>query len=116
MRNLSLSLLVGAMVLTACGTPASAQSSSTGSKTTIEDIGSDTIVNLALAWAEAYQKINPDVQISVSGGGSGTGIAALINQTTDIANASRKIKDEEIRCADERHRAMRSRSRVTRSA
>jgi len=48
-----------------------------------------------LAWAEAYQKINPDMRISVSGGGSGTGIAALINKTTDISNASRKIKDEE---------------------
>lgn len=94
MRNLGLFLLLGAVVLTACGSPASAQSSSTTQKT-IEDIGSDTIVNLALAWAEAYQNVNPAVRISVSGGGSGTGIAALINGTTDIANASRKIKDEE---------------------
>lgn len=62
----------------------------------IENIGSDTIVNLALAWAEAYQKIHPDISISVTGGGSGTGISALINGTTDIANASRKIKPEEI--------------------
>jgi phosphate transport system substrate-binding protein len=83
------------LVLTACGSPASAQSSTAGSQKTIEDIGSDTIVNLALAWAEAYQKVNPAVRISVSGGGSGTGFAALINKTTDIANASRKIKDEE---------------------
>jgi phosphate transport system substrate-binding protein len=81
--------------LTACGSAASAQSSASGSQHTIEDIGSDTIVNLALAWAEAYQTVNPDLRISVSGGGSGTGIAALINGTTDIANASRKIKDEE---------------------
>jgi len=95
MRNLCLSFLVCAVILTACGNPASAQSSSSGNQKTIEDIGSDTIVNLALAWAEAYQKINPDMRISVSGGGSGTGIAALINKTTDIANASRKIKDEE---------------------
>jgi phosphate transport system substrate-binding protein len=94
MRNLVLFLL-GALVLTACGSPASAQSTSDTSQKTIEDIGSDTIVNLALAWAEAYQKVNPEVRISVSGGGSGTGIAALINGTTDIANASRKIKDEE---------------------
>jgi phosphate transport system substrate-binding protein len=49
-----------------------------------------------LAWAEAYQKVSPDVRVSVSGGGSGTGIAALVNGTTDIANASRKIKAEEI--------------------
>ena len=95
MRTLGLSLLVCVLVLTACGNSASAQSSSSTSQKTIEDIGSDTIVNLALAWAEAYQKVDPAVRISVSGGGSGTGIAALINKTTDIANASRKIKDEE---------------------
>ena len=63
----------------------------------IENKGSDTMVNLALAWAEAYQEIQPDVQISVTGGGSGTGIAALINNTVDIANASRQIKDEELK-------------------
>lgn len=63
--------------------------------TTIENKGSDTIVNLALAWAEQYQKEHPEVSISVTGGGSGTGIAALANQTTDIANASRAIKPEE---------------------
>jgi phosphate transport system substrate-binding protein len=94
MRNLGL-LLSSVLVLTACCSAANAQSSSPGSQQTIEDIGSDTIVNLALAWAEAYQQVNPAVSISVSGGGSGTGIAALLNGTTDIANASRKIKDEE---------------------
>jgi phosphate transport system substrate-binding protein len=62
----------------------------------IENKGSDTIVNLALAWAEAYQNQQPEVRISVTGGGSGTGIAALINGTVDIANASRQIKQEEI--------------------
>jgi len=54
------------------------------------------MVNLALAWAERYQAINPAVRISVTGGGSGTGIAALINGTVDIANASRQIKPEEV--------------------
>ena len=54
------------------------------------------MVNLALAWAEAYQAVRPDVLISVTGGGSGTGITALANNTVDIANASRAIKDEEI--------------------
>ncbi len=54
------------------------------------------MVNLALAWAEAYQSEHPDVRISVTGGGSGTGIAALINGTVGLANASRKIKAEEI--------------------
>lgn len=62
----------------------------------IENKGSDTIVNLALAWAEAYQKIEPSVRISVTGGGSGTGITSLINKTVDIANASRQIKPEEL--------------------
>ncbi len=61
----------------------------------IENKGSDTIVNLALAWAERYQELHPEVRISVTGGGSGTGIAALINGTVDIANASRQIKPEE---------------------
>ena len=57
--------------------------------------GSDTMVNLASAWAEAFSNENPKVSISVTGGGSGTGIAALINKQTDIADASRAMKDEE---------------------
>ncbi len=61
----------------------------------IQNKGSDTIVNLAQAWAEEYKKVKPDVAIAVSGGGSGTGMAALINGTVDIANSSRKIKEEE---------------------
>jgi phosphate transport system substrate-binding protein len=65
----------------------------------IENKGSDTIVNLALAWAEEYQHLNPNISISVTGGGSGTGIAALINNTVDIANASRRIKPEEVEAA-----------------
>ncbi len=78
----------------ACGWIAS-QESPTSATRTIENKGSDTIVNLALAWAEAYQEIRPEVRLSVTGGGSGTGIAALINGTVDIANASRRIKSEE---------------------
>jgi phosphate transport system substrate-binding protein len=66
----------------------------------IQNSGSDTMVNLALAWAETYQQEHADVRISVTGGGSGTGIAALINGTVDLANASRKIKDEEIKQAE----------------
>lgn len=54
------------------------------------------MVNLALAWAEEYQTLYPEMSISVTGGGSGTGIASLINKTVDIANASRKIKSEEL--------------------
>jgi phosphate transport system substrate-binding protein len=66
----------------------------------IENKGSDTLVNLALAWAERYQQIHPEVRISVTGGGSGTGIAALLNGTVDIANASRTISVEEVAAAE----------------
>ena len=62
----------------------------------IQNKGSDTLVNVALAWAEAYRVVDPTVSIAVTGGGSGTGIAALINGTVDIANASRPMKDDEI--------------------
>jgi len=65
----------------------------------IQNKGSDTLVNVAQAWAEAYQEVHPGVVVAVSGGGSGTGIAALINGTVDIANASRTIKDKEIELA-----------------
>jgi len=58
--------------------------------------GSDTIVNLSQAWAEEFMTANPKVSLAVTGGGSGTGIAALINGTTDIANSSRKIKKKEL--------------------
>jgi phosphate transport system substrate-binding protein len=84
------------LLLTACGPASSAQAASDSSAAYIENKGSDTIVNLALAWAEKYQSEHSDVRISVTGGGSGTGIAALINGTVDIANASRKIKEEEL--------------------
>jgi phosphate transport system substrate-binding protein len=62
----------------------------------IQNKGSDTLVNVAQAWAEEYQTVEPSVVVAVSGGGSGTGIAALINGTVDIANASRAMKDKEI--------------------
>lgn len=58
--------------------------------------GSDTMVILAQKWAEVYMKSNPDVVIQVTGGGSGTGISALINGATDICNASRPMKSSEI--------------------
>ncbi|HAQ20500.1 MAG TPA: phosphate-binding protein [Prolixibacteraceae bacterium] len=57
--------------------------------------GSDTLVILAQKWAEVYMKSNPNTAIQVTGGGSGVGIAALINGSTDIANASRKMKPSE---------------------
>ena len=67
-----------------------------GSRTFIQNKGSDTLVNVAQAWAEAYSKVEPMVAIAVSGGGSGTGISAMINGTVDMANASRAMKAREI--------------------
>jgi phosphate transport system substrate-binding protein len=58
--------------------------------------GSDTMVILAQKWAEVYMGQNADVKVQVTGGGTGTGFAALQNQTTDLCNASRKIKAKEI--------------------
>jgi len=66
-----------------------------GATKEITQKGSDTLVILAQRWAEVYMKKNKDVVIQVTGGGSGTGIAALMNQTTDLADASRPIKPEE---------------------
>ena len=88
-----------ALLLSACGagggdgTPAPSASA-------LQNKGSDTMVHLALAWAEAYQDEHPAVNISVTGGGSGTGLAALINGTVDIANASRAMEADERAAAE----------------
>ena len=84
------------ILLTACSSNTTQTNSNAPTASYIQNKGSDTIVNLALAWAEKYQNEHPEVRISVTGGGSGTGIAALINKTVDIANASRQIKPEEV--------------------
>jgi phosphate transport system substrate-binding protein len=73
----------------------SATSAADGKQLSIQYIGSDTMVNIAQAWAEEYAKVEPNVSVEVSGGGSGVGIAALINKTADIANASRKLEPQE---------------------
>jgi phosphate transport system substrate-binding protein len=65
----------------------------------IQNKGSDTLVNVAQAWAEQYREVNPSVAVAVTGGGSGTGISAMINGTVDIANSSRKMKDSELEAA-----------------
>jgi phosphate transport system substrate-binding protein len=93
MNRLIIFVVIFMALLTACSS--NSTDSNADAASYIENKGSDTIVNLALAWAERYQAEHPDVRISVTGGGSGTGIASLINGTVDIANASRQIKDEE---------------------
>jgi len=102
-KYLSVALIGAAVALSAAGCSgqrgAEAGSAQAQAARTIQNTGSDTLVNLALAWAENYMGAYPDVNISVTGGGSGTGIAALINKTVDIANASRAMKKEEIAAA-----------------
>ncbi len=94
-------LAIGALAfLVGCGPRQTSAAEVSGPTKTIENKGSDTLVNLALAWAEEYMRLHPEVRISVTGGGSGTGIAAMINGTVDIANASRKMKPEEIAAAE----------------
>lgn len=97
-------LLVLILVVSLAGCAAPPQTDATTEPEvaeTIENKGSDTLVNLALAWAEQYMDLHPDIRLSVTGGGSGTGIAALINGTVDIANASRQMKAEEVEAAEE---------------
>lgn len=89
-------LLTGLMVLSACSSPADQNPPAAIPQVYIQNKGSDTMVNLALAWAERYQSEHPEVRISVTGGGTGTGITSLLDRTIDIGNASRAVKQEEI--------------------
>ena len=93
-------LVLGAVgVLAGCGGGGGGESNAGGEKAvaaTIQVKGSDTMVNVAQAWAEEYHLVAPNVDVEVSGGGSGVGIAALEKGTVDIANASRNMKPEEI--------------------
>src|SRR4051794_23152950 len=74
-----------------------------GGKSTIAVDGSDTMVNLSQAWAEAYAKTHANVDIQVSGGGSGVGINSLIGGKVDMANASRRMDEKEIAKFKETH-------------
>lgn len=88
-----------AMIMSGCSR---SNDNSAGEKTFITIKGSDTMVQLASTWAEVFMKENPDIAVSVTGGGSGTGIAALLNGTTDICAASRKIEAKEVKLAAKR--------------
>ncbi len=95
------SAIVLALALAATGCtrtdPGAGGSSSSNppDKSAIAVKGSDTMVILGQRWAEEFMKANPGVTIQVTGGGTGTGIAALINGTTDICQSSRPMKDKE---------------------
>lgn len=86
-------LMVLGVSLVFCSTMANAQM--------LQIKGSDTLINLVQRLSEVYMEKNPGKNISVTGGGSGTGIAAMINKTCDIANASRLMKDKEVLQANE---------------
>lgn len=96
MKKAVIIAMVGlAAAFISAGCKKSSQSQGEG-KIIIQNKGSDTMVNLAQAWAEAYKKVAPNVEVEVSGGGSGVGIAALIKGTVDIANSSRDLKPSEV--------------------
>lgn len=88
------------LALALCGCPGS---DTVGAGATAQQFvtikGSDTMVHLVTSWAEAYMQATPGAEVSVTGGGTGTGIAALINGTTDVAMASRDMKEDEQRLA-----------------
>ncbi|MDY6911585.1 MAG: substrate-binding domain-containing protein, partial [Chloroflexota bacterium] len=100
-----MALLISAFILTGCSgdngnsedvTPVVPELSGS-----IKVIGSNTVTPLTSVWAEDFMSAHPGVSIAISGPGSGAGIAALINGTTDICQASRGIKDKEIDQAKE---------------
>lgn len=97
--NRTARLALGAMVLTLAPAAALAARGLTVK-------GSDTMVILGQRWAEAYMNANPGAVVQVTGGGSGTGIAALINGTTDICQASRPMKEDEKRKLRDRFQTM----------
>lgn len=97
MKNptIKLALLMLILISFAAAGCAKKDKQETQNKKTISIKGSDTMVHLMSTLAEAFMKKNPDIKISVTGGGSGTGIAALINGTTDICASSRDMQQKE---------------------
>lgn len=70
-----------------------------GAGSALQIKGSDTMVNIGQAWAEAFNKLHPEINVAVTGGGSGTGIAAIFNGTCDIAESSRALEEKEVQQA-----------------
>ena len=87
------SVVFVSVVFLSCSRPSEREGGHTAS---MQIKGSDTIVNLIQVWAENVVEKNPSYNIGVTGGGSGTGFAALINKTCDIAMSSRKIEEKEL--------------------
>ncbi len=100
-RQLTVSLLMVSIALSdliasGCDRTGETNQPDAHGRMVVQNIGSDTMVNLAQAWAEEYATVEPVVSVEVSGGGTGTGVAALINGTADIANCSRQMEAGEI--------------------
>ena len=94
-RGIGCALLV-ALSMAGCGRGPAAGGGPSGGGGMIREIGSTTVLPLAEKWRAAYNEEHPEVEIAVSGGGSGTGIKALISGTADIANSSREITAGEV--------------------
>jgi len=99
-KPIRLALLALPAVLAAAACGGGGSQAAKPAKTIIQNKGSDTMVNVAQVWAEEYRKAAPDVEVEVSGGGSGVGIAALIKGAVDVANASRDLKPSEAEQAE----------------
>lgn len=94
--RMSALFLAATLAVPACGGGGSKEAKDAKpSNTVLQNKGSDTMVNVAQVWAEEYRKVAPNVEVEVSGGGSGVGIAALLKGAVDLANASRDIKPSE---------------------
>lgn len=93
MKKLGKMLVVAGVLLSSLGV------SNAFAEKMVQIKGSDTLINLIQKLAEVYMSKNPGKYLAVTGGGSGTGIAALINGKCDIANSSRDIKDKEVKMA-----------------
>ena len=96
-RTVAAVVLLSAGIL---GLPLSAAFNVPQKSVSLQIKGSDTMVNLGQAWAEAFNKLHPKVNIAVTGGGSGTGIGALLNGTCDVAESSRAVEEKEIKQAE----------------
>ncbi len=96
-RSISLWIVLIGLAIPGCGGDAHNPNS------VIRVEGSDTMVNIAQAWAENFQKSHPQIIPQVLGGGSGVGIASLIQNNCDLANSSRAMKDKELIQAKENH-------------
>lgn len=89
----------GAAFLAAALLASGCRRGNSGARTMVMNRGSDTMINIAQAWAEEYATVAPEVSVEVAGGGSGVGIAALIDGTVEMANSSRPMKPAELEAA-----------------